>query len=74
MEYDIEKIREVFSKLVHHTNWMSRTGRLSYDWTEGGHHNIAKLCDLLKVDLGTARLKRQDKSGAWRVMKNEKDV
>ena len=65
-EQEIEDLRETFSKFMKNINWMSRTSRLSYDWTAYCQQDIVKMCMILKVDLGTGNLKKKDKVGHWR--------
>lgn len=65
-----EEIRKEFADLLRLINWHSqRGGLLPYDWTDYEHKIIINLCELLKIDLGTAKLKKRDKKGHWRVMK-----
>jgi len=73
-EFDINKIREEFSKLAWQLNWYhQRGGLLPYDWITYGHPHIAKLLDLLKIDWDGS-IKSKDKKGNWRVMKDEKKI
>lgn len=62
-----EEIRKEFADLLHDINWhIRRGGLLPYDWINYEHNHIIKLCELLKVDLGTGKIKKPDKRGHWR--------
>ncbi len=69
-DFDIEKVREVFSKFMHNINWYyNRGGMMPYDWNTYGHPYLADLIKLLKMDWDGS-LKSKDKKGSWRIMKN----
>ena len=70
MNKELEEIRKEFAVLLHHINWHSqRGGLLPYDWIDYEHQHIINLCELMKIEFVTAKLKKQDKKGHWRVMK-----
>lgn len=73
-EFDIEKIREEFARLLHNLNWYERRGGLlPYDWHSYGHPHICNLKELLRLDF-EGNKKYKDKKGSWRVIKDKSKI